>query len=183
MWRLKTFSETFFGEHGERLAQPVEHRQRGRVGEVARRVGLHHVGIIEIAALRGCGFGGIERLLADASHAESGGKHESLLRAADADVDAPLVHAKIDAGQCAHGIHEEQRRMLDAVHRLAKGGDIAGDAGGGFVLAHQDGFDLVLLIGAERGQDSARWVHLLPTGFRAPRPRSPAAGTCRSTDG
>ena len=56
--------------------------------------------------------------------------------------------------------------MLDAVHRLAKGGDVAGNAGGGFVLAHQDGFDLVLLIGAERGQIALDGGAFAPRGFQ-----------------
>ena len=56
--------------------------------------------------------------------------------------------------------------MLDAVHRLAKGGDIAGNAGGSFVLAHQDGLDLVLLIGAERGQIALDRGAFAPRGFQ-----------------
>ncbi len=141
--------QPLLGEHGERLAQPVHHRQRRRVREIAAGIRLHHVGVVEVAAPRGCGFRRFQRLLADAGHAEAGGQHQALLRAADAHVHAPFVHAKIDAGQGADRIHEQQRRVLDAVHRLAHGGDITGHAGGRFVLAHQHGLDLVLLIGAQ----------------------------------
>ena len=69
--------------------------------------------------------------------------------ATDGDVDAPVVHAKIDAGDRTDSVYHQQRRMAGIVHRLADGGDVAGDAGGGFVLAHQDGLDLVVFVGGE----------------------------------
>ena len=42
--------------------------------------------------------------------------------------------------------------MLGAVHGTADGGHIAGDPGGRFVLAHQYGLDLVLLVRTQGGQ-------------------------------
>ena len=109
-----------------------------------------HVAVVEVAAQSLGRLGGLERLLAHTGDAQSGGQHEPLLRAADADIHAPVVHAEINAGQSADRIDEQQRRMPRGIECLADRGHVAGDAGGGLVLADQHGLDRVRLVGLER---------------------------------
>src|SRR3990170_2786237 len=85
-------------EDGERLAQAVEERQGRRIGEVAGRVRPHMVGKIEIGPpALGIRHGG-KRLLAGADDAKARRQHEALLRTGDGEIDAPFLHAEIDAG-------------------------------------------------------------------------------------
>ena len=66
-----------------------------------------------------------QRPPADAQDAQPGRQHQTLLAAADHDVDAPLVHPEVDAGQRADRIDDQQRVVAGGVHRLADGGDVA----------------------------------------------------------
>src|SRR5579862_3407453 len=141
--------ETLFENHIERFTQPVEHRQRWCVGEIAGGVRLDHVGEIEVAALRLGAVHRLEGLLTDAENPESRRQHQSLLRARHGEVDAPLVHAKVDAGKRAHRVDVQQRRMTRVIHQSAHSGDVAGDAGRGLVLAGEHRLDLVPLVGAQ----------------------------------
>jgi hypothetical protein len=47
-------------------------------------------------------------------------------------------------GQARDGVDQQQRRVFGRVDRLAHGGDVGGDAGGGFVVHHAHGLDAVL---------------------------------------
>ena len=137
-------------QHREGLAQTVQHGERGRVGEVAGRVGLPHVAEVEEAA-RQLGLVGLRQsLLAGADDAEAGREHETLLRAGDGQVHTPLVHPEVDARDRAHAVHHEERGVAGLVQGLAHARDVAGDAGRGLVVGKKHGLDLVALVGRER---------------------------------
>ena len=146
--------QAFLEQAGERLAQAVEQRQRRGVGEVAGAVLLLVVFPVEVdagepvVAARGA-LGGLERLLADANHAEAGGEHQALLGAGDGAVDLPLVGVERQRADRGHAIDEEQGRVAGGVDRLAHGADVGGHAGRGLVMDHHDGLDLVVLVGAQ----------------------------------
>ena len=138
--------EAFFLDHVQRFTQAVEHRQRGRVREVSGAVGLDHVAEVEKAArlrrLLTCG----QCLLAGADDAQAGWQHQALLRTADAQVDAPLIHAEVDTAKRTDGVYHQQCRVVAGVERGAHGSDVGGDAGSGFVLCGEHGLDLVSLV-------------------------------------
>ena len=90
-----------------------------------------------------------QRFLAHAENGHAGRQHEALLRAADGDIDAPFVHAEVDAGDRADTVDQKQRRVIEIVEQLAHGGDVAGDAGCGLVVANQDGLDLPRGVGGK----------------------------------
>ena len=90
-----------------------------------------------------------ERLLAGADDAQPGREHQALLRPGDGEVDAPLVHAEVDAPDRAHPVDHEQRRMLGVVQRLAHARHVAGDTGGGLVVGEEHRLDLVPLVRRE----------------------------------
>ena len=150
----KDVLEPLLLEDGERLAQPVEQRQSRRVGEIAGRVCPHLVAEIEIGLAALGVLHRRERLLARADEAEARRQHETLLRAGDGEVDAPLVEAEIDARDRAHAVDIEHGRMLGGVERAAHGSDVAGDAGGGLVMDDEHALDLVGLVGAQRLLDA-----------------------------
>jgi len=77
------------------------------------------------------------------------GSIRPFLRAADSQIDPPLVHAEIDARQGADSVHEQQRRMLRLIQSPAHSGDVAGDPGGSLVMAGEHTLDLVSLVGPE----------------------------------
>src|SRR6185503_9692956 len=61
--------------------------------------------------------------------AETRRQHESLLRAADDKVHAPVVHAEVDTGDQAHAVDIQERRMPSGVHDLTNRSDVARHAG------------------------------------------------------
>ena len=142
--------EALLLEHGEGLTQAVQHRERRGIREVARGVRLSHVAEVEEDARQLGLLVQRERLLARAHDAESRRQHESLLGACHREIDAPLVHPEIDAGDRAHAVDHQERRMPGIVQRLAHGAHIAGDAGRGLVVREEHRLDLVLLVGGER---------------------------------
>ena len=153
--------ETFFPQAGECLAQAVEKRQSGGVGEVAGAVLLLVVGPVEVDMREAIvrtrrRLGSLQSLLADADHAEAGGEHQALLRARDGAIDLPLVGVERQRADRGHAIDEEKRRVAGRVDRLTHGTDVAGDAGGGLVMDRHDGLDLVVRVGAQRLLDPLR---------------------------
>ena len=133
----------------ERSAQAAQQGGRRGIGEIAVLVGAGHVGEIEIAA-EGFGLGGRgHRLRGDGHDGEARGQHEALLRAGDRQIDAPFVHAEIDAGDGADAIDIEQGRMAGGIQRPAQRRDIAGDAGRRLVMADQHRLDAMGLVGGE----------------------------------
>ena len=141
--------QAFLEQHRERFPQPVQQRQRRRVGEVAGGVGLLHVAEVEEHPRQLGRVVERGRLRAHGHDAEAGGQHEALLRAGHGAVDAPLVHPEVDAADRAHAVHHEERGMLGVVQRLPDPGHVAGDAGGGLVVGEEHGLDLVRLVGRE----------------------------------
>ena len=61
----------------------------------------------------------------------------------------PLLHAEVDTGDRADAVDEEQRRVAQLVQEGAHRGDVAGDTGGGLVVANQHRLDRVGLVGLE----------------------------------
>ena len=98
--------QAFFREDRQRFAQAIQHRYGRGIGEIPRGIGVHHVGVIEIAAFGCRGLGGLERSLAHARDTHARRQHQALLGTADADIDAPFVHAEVDAGKRAHRVDE-----------------------------------------------------------------------------
>src|SRR5580693_10318261 len=107
-------------DHFQRFSQTIEERKRGRIWKIACCVGLHHVGVVEIAAWRRGPIAGCKRLLADTSNTKTRWQHKSFLRSGDADVDAPLVHSEVDTGKRTDRVDEQQRRMIN---RIESGAD------------------------------------------------------------
>ena len=91
-------------QHIDRLAQAPEQDHGGRIGEVAVDIGLDHILDVKEAAGALGRFAGLQGLLTEAYNREPGGQHETLLRTADTDIDPPLVHAEVDAGDGAYAI-------------------------------------------------------------------------------
>src|SRR5262249_54899349 len=81
----------------ERPPQAMQERQRRRIREVAGGVRLDLIVQIEVSVPAIAVLHRGNGLPARAHDAETGGKHEALLRAGDGEVDAPIVEAEIDA--------------------------------------------------------------------------------------
>src|SRR5215208_4161252 len=145
--------ESLLVQHAERDLQALQQVGRGRVGEIALFIrGDHLVPGPErprqLRLLRGR-----ERLVGDRVEGQARRQHQPLLRAADRDVDAPLVVAVVDRAERRDRIDEEQRRMSGLVDRAADRGDAGGDAGRGLVVDDRDGLDLARLVLGEPGLD------------------------------
>ncbi len=80
-------------------------------------------------------------------------KHQALLRAADGDVDFPLVVAIVDRAERGDGVDHEQRRMAGAVDRVAHVLHAARHAGRGLVVHDAHRFDLAVFVGFETRGD------------------------------
>ncbi len=150
--------EPLLVQHAERDLQTLQQVGRRRVGEIALFVrGDHLVPGPErprqLRLLRGR-----ERLVGDRVEGQARRQHQPLLRAADRDVDAPLVVAVVDRAERGDGVDEEERRMSGLVDRAADRGDARGDAGRGLVVDDRDGLDLARLVLGEPGLDRVR-VH------------------------
>ena len=86
--------QPFVIQHVHSGAQTAKKGRRWRVGEVALRVHLGHARKIEIATW-GCRLGaGSHGLFADPDDGEAGRHHETLLRAGNGNIDAPVIHAE-----------------------------------------------------------------------------------------
>ena len=57
--------------------------------------------------------------------------------------------AIIDGGEGGDGIHHQQRGVPGFIQGAAQGGDVTGDAGGGFVVDGHDGLDLMAGVGSQ----------------------------------
>ena len=142
---LQPFGQQQVGRGAER-AQHVEWR---RVREEAVLVGAHHVFEVEVAAARTRLLARLEGLLRNTEDGQARRHHEALLRARDADVHAPLVHAEVDGGERAHRVDEEERGVVRGIHRAAHGGHVARHAGRGFIVRHQHGLVAVGGVGLQ----------------------------------
>ena len=148
------------------LAQSVEHGERRGVGEVAGSVGGDHVGEVEVAAARRCTLHRAQCLRACGQDAESGGQHQSLLRAAHRKVHAPFVHVELDASERADRVHEEHRGVSAAVDHLAQTGDVAGDPRRGLVVAGEDAPDFAPGVRAQGLLDAFERHSLAPSDLQ-----------------
>src|SRR5439155_1101116 len=97
----------------------------------------HRTPVVEVS--RGSVLlGRIERPWSDAEDGAARRQHESLLRAGESDVDAPLVHSEIDRAESADDIDEEQRVETRAIDGPAHRAQVGRDSGGGLVVNDQD---------------------------------------------
>src|SRR5207244_4056014 len=88
--------EAFLEQHANGLPKTEQEQRRRSVGkESLLHVADHRAPIVEIprSSVR---LGCIERSWSDAEDRAARRQHESLLRAGESDVDAPLVHSEID---------------------------------------------------------------------------------------
>src|SRR5207247_1408909 len=81
-----------------------------------------------------------DRLRADRVEPEAGGKHQSLLRSADRDVDAPLLVAVLDRAERRDRVDQQERWMPDVVDLPPHLADATGDAGRRLIVNDRDGF-------------------------------------------
>ena len=94
-------------------------------------------------------FDAASALRADRVEPHARRQHHPLLRAADRDVDAPLVVAVVDGAERGDGVDEQQRRMPRLVDRATDRRDVAGDAGRRLVVDDGDGLDRVAAVGGQ----------------------------------
>ena len=83
--------QPFFQQHIYRRIQPVQKIGRGRIGEVACRVGSEHRLPIPEATRQLGGIAGLERLGADGVEGKPRRQHQPLLRAGNSDIHAPFI--------------------------------------------------------------------------------------------
>ena len=137
----------------QRRAQPVQDLGRRGVGEITRLGGHREVAKLEIGAAHRSGFRRIERLGADGKDAKTGRAHQALLAAGHGQIDAPIIHAKVDGADRGHAVDEQHRAVVGSVQRAADTGDVAGHAGRGLVVGDEDGLDLTLAVSGQfRGE-------------------------------
>ena len=91
--------EPFLVKHPQRLSQAVQEVGRRGIGEESRLVRLQHLVPVPIGLRERRLCVCRERLFRDRVEAESRRHHKPFLRAADGDVDFPLVVSEIDRGQ------------------------------------------------------------------------------------
>ena len=157
--------EPFLVQHRDAFGEPVQHLRRRRVGKEADLVHVEHVvpgperlGQLRILRRR-------QRLVAHRVERHAGRHHQPLLRAADGDVDAPLVVAIVGRGERGDGVDEQQRRVAGGVDRLADLRDGREAAGGGLVVQHADRLDLLVRVLAQMVLDHGRVGAGAPVGL------------------
>ncbi len=133
--------EAFLVQHRDRLAQAADQVARRRVGEEALGIGREHRLPVPERARQASTLARLQRLGAHRIEAEARRQHQALLRAADGDVDAPLVVAVVDRGERGDGVDHEEGRVARPIDRPADLLDPAHDAGGGLVVDDADRLD------------------------------------------
>ena len=103
---------------------------QGTLGGHQVKVEAGHLGVLV----------GLPAALADADEGQSGGDHKAFLGAGGHQVAVPAVHGEGEAGEAADGVHQEELVKL-ALDDAGDGFQVVGDAGGGFVVGDQHGFD------------------------------------------
>jgi hypothetical protein len=76
--------------------------------------------------------------LADGEIAEAGRDHDGLLRSADEDVDAELVHVDVCGAEAGDGVDDEQGFGVGLLKELGDCAEAVARAGGGFGGLHED---------------------------------------------
>ena len=109
--RAKTWSRPPRRQHVDRTSRPKSRLVAGVVGEEAALVrGDHPFPRPEAAGRVGLARNA-SAFSADGVEAEAGRQHQPLLRAGDADVDAPFVVAIVGAGEPGNGVDQQQSGM------------------------------------------------------------------------
>src|SRR5438477_4904645 len=78
----------------------------------------------------------------------------ALLRSGDGQIDAPIIHAKIDAGNGADAVYVEHRRMRGSIDRAPYRRNIACHPCRGLVVNDQHAFDRVRAVRPQRFLDT-----------------------------
>src|SRR5580700_2951261 len=141
--------EAFLVQHVDRYGEALQHLRRRRVGKEADLVHGQHVvpGPERLRQLRRLGCR--QRLVADGVERHAGRQHQTFLRAADGDVDAPFVVTVIGRSERGDGVNHQQRRMAGGVDRLADRFNGRKTSGRGLVVQHANRLDLVGLVLAQ----------------------------------
>ena len=141
--------EPFIKQHVDRLPETAKQGRGRGVREKPLIIGLRHVPEIQIAGSVIGALTGRERLVTDPDDAQSGWQHETLLRAGDRDVDAPLLHTEINGADGTDAINKQQRRVVEVIKDLANAGNVACHTGRCFIMAGQHGLDAMVFVGFE----------------------------------
>ncbi len=121
-------------DHVERGLEAVEVRDRRRAAEAHLAAVFDHRAPVPVAARVARRLGRLPGARVDRREGHPRRQHEALLRAADHQVHAPLVHAEVVRGERRDRVHQIERRMTHAVHRRAHLGHRVAHAGRGLVL-------------------------------------------------
>ena len=167
-------------QHGDRFVQSVEQvgGRRGRKEPVG--IGRQHVFPVPVGPGQPGGARGGDGLVAEGIEGQARRQHQALLRAAHADVHAPLVVAIVHRGERRDRVHHQQCRVSGAIHCLPDLRHPAGDAGGRLVVHDAHRLVAVRPIGSELFLDCSRIgaaapvtgkeVHLQSEALRHPLP-------------
>ena len=148
--------QPFLLDHVERRLQAVEERDRRRAAEAHLPAVFHHRAPVPVAARVARRQGDLPGTSVDRRKRHPRRHHQALLRAADHQVHAPLVHAEVVRGERGDRVHAIERRMLHAVHRRAHLGHRMAHAGRGLVLRDQHRLDRMRLVRGEPLGDRVR---------------------------
>ena len=122
-------------------AEAVEQVRRRRVGKESGPVRAEHRLPLPVRPCHPGRLRSRQGLLTHGVEAEPWGQHQSLLRAPDRHVDAPLVVAVVDRSERGDGVDQQQRGVAGDVERRAHRADAARHPGGGLVVHHRDRLD------------------------------------------
>src|SRR5271163_4679386 len=164
--------EALLVQHVDRDVEAVEQVGRRRRGEEAARiVGDHPLPRPELLGRLGLARER-QRLLADRVEAEAGRQHQPLLRAGNADVDAPFVVAIVGAGEPGNGVDQEQSGMARSIDRLVDFVDARGRPRRSLVVHDADRLDRVARILAQPALDPLDIDAAAPIGADEFRPQT-----------
>ncbi|MNV16719.1 hypothetical protein D3C71_1074880 [compost metagenome] len=136
-----------------------------RIRKIALGIGRQHFAPVPIRTRQARGVGGGQRTRADGVERQARRQHQALLRAGHGHVHAPFVMAVINGPQGRNRVHHQQRGVRGAVDRGAHGGDVAGDAGGRFVMHDTHRLDAVLRVFGQARTDHGGVNGMAPVAF------------------
>ena len=111
--------EPLLVKHVYGFIQAIEERSRGRIREETGFVLRLHIIPGEKGAVHLCTLRCSHRFVADRGETQTWWQHETFLRTANGDIDAPFVMAIIDSRKRGDRIDHEQRRMVRSIDRFA----------------------------------------------------------------
>ena len=126
------------GDVVQRRAECGDERDGRGVGALAELGVLALLAQIEVVARIVAGLHAVPGALADGEVAEAGRDHDCLLRAADEDVDAELVHVDVGGAEAGDGVDDEEGFGVGFLEQLGDGAEAVARAGGGLGGLHKD---------------------------------------------